>query len=922
MAQLGLRLFQKINMNKILVVIVLSLTAQLSFSQVQCGFDFTPQHPFDFKNFQKFKKLSKDSNQEFRSATGLDTIQLQLFVCRDNSGNTNIDLLTFFESLDSLNTIFAEIGICLNAIETPTYIDDDLFTEFKVPDEYAELYQNRNNRAINVYFHESIVTPNCSLSGLGSRLYYKNGGTIHLAQNAGISTFIHEMGHVFGLLHTHGRYNIFTEDCQTYSNWDLNGFDIDVFCQGAVKYDNSTIDDNNDQIPDCEQTGDQVCDTPASPILFNTIDNCNYTGTSTDLNGDEFNPLLSNIMAYGPDVSCGEIFTQGQLERMQFTYEKYGGYLRCDCTSNDIVIQNGNNFGSGSFLDAVACSYICSNPINITFHPSVSNANIEVDEILYLNSNSSINGALSNGQNVSLSYKGSLYTPFAILIEENSNNIKIENLRLTDLKNQGIHFESNSSDIILSNLSIEDFDQFGVRVRNCTNLEINNCTIQTTENAVNVRVLESQGFTLKNNRIFNGNSGFNINDSRDGLLIGNYIGTNESEEDFGQTSNGINITNSHNIQIGTRDFNDRNIIGFAGYNGIGAASNCDSILIGLHSIYCQGNSGWSQSELMDRPTVFTINNDKSITGIGEPGAILDVYYARPNCSIAAGYEFLGTTIIDDNGDWEIESNSFLEDQVIVKAIQHLNGRSSQYSYNKTYNCTTLSDFEIPYNGIDDDCNTSTLDDDLDQDGFLLADDCDDNNPNINPDQTEEPYNGIDDDCNSATLDDDLDQDGFLLIDDCDDNNPNINPDQTEEPYNGIDDDCDTSTLDDDLDQDGFLLADDCDDNNPNINPDATEIPNNGVDEDCDGSDLMTSTHEIANSQINIFPNPAVDVINIEVDGKLNYNVSLYDLEGKLIITTNNARQIKIETIPQGTYLLYIKDLETGSEVVERVVIGN
>ncbi|MDF1695368.1 MAG: MopE-related protein [Saprospiraceae bacterium] len=230
--------------------------------------------------------------------------------------------------------------------------------------------------------------------------------------------------------------------------------------------------------------------------------------------------------------------------------------------------------------------------------------------------------------------------------------------------------------------------------------------------------------------------------------------------------------------------------------------------------------------------------------------------------------------------------------------------------------------EEPYNGIDDDCNPETLDDDLDQDGFLLEDDCDDNNPDINPNQEEEPYNGIDDDCDAETLDDDLDQDGFLLEDDCDDNNTDINPGQEEEPYNGIDDDCNAETLDDDLDQDGFLLVDDCDDTNPDINPDAEEIPNNDIDEDCDGMDLATSTHEIANSTINIYPNPTVDIVYIDVLGELNYQINLYSLEGKLIISELNSNHILVDAIPQGTYLLEIKDVKTSQKIVEKIIIGN
>jgi N-acetylneuraminic acid mutarotase len=169
---------------------------------------------------------------------------------------------------------------------------------------------------------------------------------------------------------------------------------------------------------------------------------------------------------------------------------------------------------------------------------------------------------------------------------------------------------------------------------------------------------------------------------------------------------------------------------------------------------------------------------------------------------------------------------------------------------------------------------------------------------------------------------DTDQDGFNSYEDCDDDNPDVNPDQAEVPYNGIDDDCNDATLDDDLDQDGFILADDCDDTNEDINPDAEEIPNNGIDEDCDGSDLVSSIHEFSNATIKIYPNPAIDWINIDVSGNLKYKATLYDLQGRLVMSTTNQSDIDIQSLPLGIYVIAIRDLDSDQELLERIVIGN
>ena len=146
--------------------------------------------------------------------------------------------------------------------------------------------------------------------------------------------------------------------------------------------------------------------------------------------------------------------------------------------------------------------------------------------------------------------------------------------------------------------------------------------------------------------------------------------------------------------------------------------------------------------------------------------------------------------------------------------------------------------------------------DADGDGFYEEDDCDDTNSAVYPGASEIPYNGLDDDCDETTPDDDLDGDGFLEADDCDDLDAATNPDATE-VCDGLDNDCNGEEDDAvgdlwyaDVDRDGFGDASvssqscdgangyvddatDCDDTDASAYPGAEEVCDE-ADNDCNG----------------------------------------------------------------------------------------
>lgn len=153
------------------------------------------------------------------------------------------------------------------------------------------------------------------------------------------------------------------------------------------------------------------------------------------------------------------------------------------------------------------------------------------------------------------------------------------------------------------------------------------------------------------------------------------------------------------------------------------------------------------------------------------------------------------------------------------------------------------------------CFIVNLEDTLDPDGdgAPWPEDCASDDPARSPHLEETPYNGVDDDCDTGTPDDDLDGDGFFESEDCDDQDSTRFPGAVDTWYDGVDQNCDGAS-DFDADQDGWasdahpngsgVAGEDCDDSKPDVFPGAEEICGDGVSNDCE-ADVVVARRSCA-----------------------------------------------------------------------------
>jgi len=223
-------------------------------------------------------------------------IPYQIHLFKKSDSSSVLTLADIYHEIDTVNSFYANANMFFYECAPPELIIDDSLYDFASAEEPLLLSQHYTPDVLNLYFPNTARSGNTLVCG-----YSRYPPSVDLAVIAAScakngSTLPHEIGHYFGLMHTH----------ETFTGAEL-------------------VDGSN-----CSFAGDQICDTPADPMLdySNVNTSCVYTGTVTDGNGAPYMPDVTNIMSYSRK-ECRFYFSPMQYAVLNTTMQNERSYLYC-----------------------------------------------------------------------------------------------------------------------------------------------------------------------------------------------------------------------------------------------------------------------------------------------------------------------------------------------------------------------------------------------------------------------------------------------------------------------------------------------------------------------------------------------------------------------------------------------------------------
>lgn len=278
---------------KKILTAVFFMVSYLGFSQNPCGTEQSKDLNFSPEKLQAFIQAEKASRS---SADYVYPISAHVFQHDFGFGGLNENVI--IDAISTMNDRYAPLGIEFYLCGAVTYIDRTDLWDFDSSEE-SELTPFLVPNTINIFFARDVISSSGrNVCGYSNFPWYSDDFILMASGcTANGATLSHELGHYFGLLHTHSPGELVNR---------IN----------------------------CSFAGDECCDTPADPTLDdnNVNQNCDYIGTETDFNGDPYTPQVENIMSYAPS-QCRNAFTNDQRNRARYYAANDRNYFSCNVSS-------------------------------------------------------------------------------------------------------------------------------------------------------------------------------------------------------------------------------------------------------------------------------------------------------------------------------------------------------------------------------------------------------------------------------------------------------------------------------------------------------------------------------------------------------------------------------------------------------------